>query len=71
MHLLEAVLILGCFCYSHPWERKVDTRDTQRRQEEMAGSATHPSLPAKRSASAHPAKPTPRPVSLHKRMPKT
>lgn len=71
LHLEEAVLILGCFSSSHPWGRKVDTRDTLQRQGEMAGSATHPSLPAKQSASAHPAKPTPHPASLHKRMPKT
>lgn len=71
LNLEEAVLILGCFSSSHPWGRKVDTRDTLQRQGEMAGSATHPSLPAKRSASAHPAKPTPHPASLHKRMPKT
>lgn len=71
LHLEEAVLIPGCFSSSHPWGRKVDTRDTLRHQGEMAGSATHPSLPAKRSASAHPAKPMPPPASLHKRMPKT
>lgn len=71
MRFEAAVLILGCFHSSHPWERKVDTRDTRRHQGETAGSATHPSLPAKRSASAQPAKPTPRPASLHKRMPKT